>query len=148
MRRNNNNAGVHFVNHSNKNIYEEIAYYEKNSIEGITNKYNEAVFNLNSEGKFLFLKYGLSIRVMDVNQKSEYPFFYEVYIFEDQYEEKIRNVSKKCKLFVQADDSTQSIIVWVNKSRSIIYISTRQYEEKKGVLIKHAIYMLDNVWWR
>ena len=45
MGKNNNNAGMHFVRHSDYGKYDDLAYYDRNSTEGIANRRYEAIAN-------------------------------------------------------------------------------------------------------
>ena len=56
MGKNNNNAGMHFVRHSDYGKYDDLAYYDRNSTEGIANRRYEAIANLEAKGEYLFTR--------------------------------------------------------------------------------------------
>lgn len=128
MAKNNNNAGMHFVKHSNFANYDNLSYYNKTSIEGIQNRKYNALAQLEEMGEYHFTKYATTIEVFLENTQSTYPQRYRVLIYEEQYEKQLRSVSTKRKLR-NSNDISNVILVRVHDKQKVIYITESIYKK-------------------
>lgn len=140
MGKNNNNAGMHFLRHSNYRQYDNLAYYDKNSAEGIANRKSEAIANLEEMGKYLFTKSASFIQISSGDGEFDFPKFYEILIYDKEHEKVLKPVSTIKKLYNQKSVDKQEVKVRVHDRQNIIYIASKDYEEQKHILNKQIVY--------
>ena len=139
MGRNNNNAGMHFVRHSKNSNYDDLAYYDRNSMEGIQNRRYEALAQLEAMGDFAFTKQIAFINVLIMNADMEYPVTYRVYLYDKDHEKDIRKVSTMMRL-CESKDETKEILVRVHDEQRVIYLENESYRD--NMLSKNKEYKL------
>ena len=141
MSRNNHNAGMHFQKHSNAN-YDDLAYYNKNSVEGINNRRYAALSALEEMGVYQFAKYIGHFKV-EVEKEYGIPWdFYEIYSYDEEHANEIRIVSTKKKLIASEDKESDGIPVRVHDKHRVVYIIQSIYEEKKGLITKDKTFKI------
>ena len=139
MGEDNNNAGIHFIKFSEYGKYDDLAYYDRNSQEGIQNRRNEALAQLEAMGEFTFTKYAMIINVLIAGEDLKYPVIYKVYLYEKEHENDIRRVSTTMRLCGN-ENKMNELIVRVHNEQRIIYLENDFYRD--NLLSKNTEYIL------
>lgn len=142
MGKNNNNAGMHFVRHSDYGKYDDLAYYDRNSTEGIANRRYEAIANLEAKGEYLFTRSVSFIQILIEDSEFDLSRTYKVLIYDKEDEKKLKAVSTIKKLNILNDEKEQEIRVREHNTQRIIYITSELYEEKKHTINLQMVYKL------
>lgn len=142
MGKNNNNAGMHFVRHSKKVKYDNLAYYDKNSEQGIANRRYQAMANLEEMGEYLFTRYVSDIQIFIGEREFDFPKSYRVLIYNKEYEKELKFVSTIKTLYNPDKTDIQAIRVREHDKQHIIYIDTELYEKNKHLINKDTVYKL------
>jgi len=142
MGKNNNNAGMHFVRHSDYGKYDDLACYDKKSAEGIANRRYEALANLEEMGEYSFTKNVSLIQVSIEDSEFDLSKFYKVLIYDKSYEKILKTVSTIKKLYVPDNVNEPEIRVREHDRQRIIYITSELYEEKKHIINSRIVYKL------
>lgn len=140
MSKNNNNAGMHFVIHSNSRKYDNLAYYDKNSDQGIANRKYEAIANLEAMGDYLFTRSASFVQIALEDDENVYPNFYKVLTYDKEHEETLKYVSTIKNLYNPNKLDDRTIRVREHDRQHIIYITTELFEEKKHLIDKKIVY--------
>ena len=142
MKKNNNNAGMHFIRHSNHGKKDDLAYYDKNSAQGIANRRYEALANREEMGEYLFTTSVSFVQITMGDGEFDFPKFYKVLIYDKEHENSLKAVSTIKKLYNSNKVDDQGIRVREHDKQHIVYITTELYEEKKHLINKNEVYKL------
>lgn len=129
MGRNNHNAGMHFQKHSKAN-YDDLAYYDKNSVEGINNRRYAALSALEEMGIFQFASPIGSIKVDVQNGTMHNIITYRVYSYKKEDERQLMQVTSKYKLFEVDVNTEDKQTVRIHDTQRIIYILDTLYNKQ------------------
>ena len=142
MGKNNNNAGIHFIRHSNYGKYDNLAYYDRNSEEGKANRRYNAIANLEEMGEYSFTKSASFVQVALGDRENDFPQFYKVLIYDKEYEDTLKYVSTIKYLYNPDKIDDGDIKIREHDRQRVIYITTELYEEKKHIINKKIVYKL------
>ncbi len=138
MGRNNNNAGMHFVNHSHYGSNDDLSYYDKHSSEYLTNRAYEARAELDAMGEYDFLSYCGIIKIKKEDVDYDDWSIYTLRAFSSEHKKELLRVSTK---YILLDNNLQEVVsdeVLVHDSNSLIYIDEQDSEK----FDKNKIYRL------
>lgn len=139
MGKNNNNAGIHFVKYSRYGNYDDLAYYDRNSTEGILNRRYEALARLEAMGYYSFTKQVGFINVLVEDMGCEYSEIYHICTYGREHEEEIKRVSTIKKL-VNSKNMADVLTVRVHNEQRVVYIIENIYEDDADKLSKSKEY--------
>lgn len=123
--KNNNNAGMHYVNYSHYGAGDDLGYYNKNSDEYRMNQYYEAKSQLEEMGQYDFVTNSGFIKVKNEKVDFEDWSIYFVYTYSNEHMKKLQHVSTRYTLY----DLQMAVVIddiFVHDKQRVIYIEKQE----------------------
>ena len=115
-------GAMHFVEYPHNGKFEDLAHYNKNSLEGILNKRNKALAALEELGVFPFARLIGSVQIDTGEAGMRGLRRYSIYSYKKSDEKDLLQVSTKFKLIKQSGQDNEFIRVRVHDTQRMIYI--------------------------
>lgn len=140
MSKNNNNAGMRLKRYSQYGGMDDLTYYDNHSTQGIINKRNDILAELEEMGEYPFASPAGCINALE---DMDYAAEYNIFLYDKAHEEEIKQVSSVRKLCDSANKSDE-IKVRVHDKQKVIYIQDKEYDAVKYFFSRCKKYRIIN----
>lgn len=141
MARDNNNSGLHFIRH-NKAKYDDIKYYDENSMQGTINRRYEAIAELESLGEYLFAQKVAFVYVRTGEAEYCYHKCFSLSVYDRKYLETLKPISTPLRMYNPKKADDRGIKVRKHDKYNILYITKEHYDEMKHRIDENIRYDL------